>query len=131
MLGVRWTGSQGPDSQALHASISVVALIATGVLLTLIPFWTRALSSWSPAAVVPPLCVVASVALTALLLQRAPRWARAAVCGLVGGAAQLWMASIFYNASAFEWVFLWSVLSGALLVAVLGSMLVGIYQARR
>jgi len=43
----------------------------------------------------------------------------------------LWMASILYNASAFVWIFVWSLYSGGLLVAVLGSMLVGVYQARR
>ena len=56
----------------LEALLSVTALLSTGVVLTLIPFWIRALDTWSVNAVLSRLCIAAAIALTAVAILRAP-----------------------------------------------------------
>lgn len=74
----------GPKrARLLQGLLSVTALLATGVVLTLIPVWYRAVDSWSINLVLSSFWVVAAIALTAAVMFRAPRWGRVAICGLV------------------------------------------------
>lgn len=103
--------------------LSGIALALTGALLTMIPFWTRAVDTWSVNVVLSPACVVLSIALTALLMQRTPRWARSIAGGLVGGVVHLGTVPVFYDVASFEWAVVWAVGSGSVLVAAIGGML--------
>ncbi len=118
-------------ARLLHALLSVTALLATGVVLTLIPIWYRASDSWSVNLVLSPLCVVAAIALTAAVMFRAPRWARVAICGLVAGTVHLATVATFYDVSSIGWAVVWAVGTGSIVVAVVGGMLTGVYQVRR
>ena len=118
-------------SPLLQGLLSVTALFATGVVLTLIPFWYRAVDSWSINLVLSPFWVVAAIALTAAVMFRAPRWARVAICGLVGGTVHLVTVATLYDLSSFEWAVIWAVGTGSIVVAVVGGMLAAVYQPPR
>lgn len=118
-------------ARLLQALLSVAALLATGVVLTLIPIWYRASDSWSVNLVLSPLCVVAAIASTAAVMFRAPRWAWVAICGLVGGTAHLATVATLYDVSSFEWAVVWAVGNGSIVVAVVGGMLAGVYQVAK
>lgn len=122
----------GPKrARLLQGLLSVTALLATGVVLTLIPIWYRAVDSWSINLVLPPLWVVAAIALTAAVMFRAPRWGRVASCGLVGGTVHLVTVASLYDVSSFEWAVVWAVGTGSIVVAVVGGMLAAVYQPPR
>ncbi|MBN9103943.1 MAG: hypothetical protein J0I14_02975 [Propionibacteriaceae bacterium] len=115
-------------ARAASAVVSAVALVVTGAVLALIPFWTGALDRWSPGAVLAPVIVVAAIAATGLAMMRAPRWARAAACGIVACLVHLVAVHVFCNVSSFEWMVVWVVGTGSIVVAAVGGMLSAIYQ---
>ena len=109
----------------------MTALLATGVALTLIAIWHHAFDAWSVNLVLAPFCVVAAIAITAMVMFRAPRWARVLACGLVGGTVHLASVRTLYEVSSFEWAAAWAFATGSILVAIFGGMLAGLYQVPR
>lgn len=115
--------------QGVHVSrqfeivVSGVLLVVTGVLLTMIPFWTRSVDTWSVSAIASPVCVLLSVVLTTVLMRGTPRWARAIAGGLVGAAVHLGTVPLFYDVASFEWAVVWAVGTGSIVVAAIGGML--------
>ena len=101
------------------------------MVLTLIPFWFRAFDAWSVKAVLSQLCVVAAIALTAVMMfgaarRGAARWARVAICGLVGGAVHLATLTVFHDIVSLGWAVVVAVGTGSIVIAVIGGMLAGV-----